>query len=266
MLRIALTHARTRAVAEEVVQEAWLGVLQGLDRFEGRSSLKTWILRIVANRARTRGERERRSVPLSSLRARRGRAGRRPRPLPPPDDPRYPGGWASRPQLGAAGGAPARRRDAGAGAGRDRHAPAAPAGGDRPARRRGLGAGGGRHGARPDDGNQRVLLHRARSKVRDELERYFGGDRHEAGGISCRRSSSSSRPTWTARCPPRTARASRRTSRLCGPCVVYVEQVRAHRARSSRSPRRTRAPSGSRRPAGCVPCPSSASTTVPDAT
>ena len=58
MLRIALTHVRTRAVAEEVVQEAWLGVLQGLDRFEGRSSLKTWILRIVANQARTRGERE----------------------------------------------------------------------------------------------------------------------------------------------------------------------------------------------------------------
>src|SRR5919107_1750656 len=67
MLRIALSHVRSRAVAEEVVQEAWLGVLQGLDRFEGRSSLKTWILRIVANRARTRGEREARSVPLSSL-------------------------------------------------------------------------------------------------------------------------------------------------------------------------------------------------------
>src|SRR3954454_12560033 len=67
MLRIALTHVRSRAVAEEVVQEAWLGVLQGLGRFEGRSSLKTWILRIVANRARTRGERERRTVPMSSL-------------------------------------------------------------------------------------------------------------------------------------------------------------------------------------------------------
>src|SRR3954451_9948357 len=69
MLRIALSHVPTRAVAEDVVQEAWLGVFQGLDRFEGRSSLKTWLLRIVANRARTRGERERRSVPLSSLEA-----------------------------------------------------------------------------------------------------------------------------------------------------------------------------------------------------
>src|SRR3954447_15002519 len=67
MLRIALSHVPSRAVAEEVVQESWLGVLQGLDRFEGRSTLKTWILRIVANRARTRGERERRTVPLSSL-------------------------------------------------------------------------------------------------------------------------------------------------------------------------------------------------------
>src|SRR3954462_9312098 len=67
MLRIALTHVRTRAVAEDVVQEAWLGVLQGLERVEGGSSLKTWILRIGATRARTRGEREARSVPLSSL-------------------------------------------------------------------------------------------------------------------------------------------------------------------------------------------------------
>src|SRR3954470_16789955 len=67
MLRIALSHVPSRAVAEEVVQEAWLGVLRVLDRFEGRSSLKTWILRIVANRARTRGERERRSVPFSSF-------------------------------------------------------------------------------------------------------------------------------------------------------------------------------------------------------
>ena len=67
MLRVALMHVRSRAVAEEVVQEAWLGVIRGLDRFEGRSSLKTWILRIVANLARTRAVREQRSVPLSSL-------------------------------------------------------------------------------------------------------------------------------------------------------------------------------------------------------
>src|SRR4051794_35129827 len=67
MLRLALGHVRSRAVAEEVVQEAWLGVLAGLDRFEGRASLKTWIMRIVINRAKTRGVREARIVLFSSI-------------------------------------------------------------------------------------------------------------------------------------------------------------------------------------------------------
>lgn len=67
MLRVARTFVPSRAVAEEVVQEAWLGVLRGLDRFERRSSLKTWIFRILTNVAKTRGERESRSVPFSSL-------------------------------------------------------------------------------------------------------------------------------------------------------------------------------------------------------
>jgi RNA polymerase sigma-70 factor (ECF subfamily) len=67
MLRVAQMFVSSRSVAEEVVQEAWLGVLKGIDRFEGRSSLKTWLFRIVANTAKTRGVREARSVPLSSL-------------------------------------------------------------------------------------------------------------------------------------------------------------------------------------------------------
>ena len=67
MLRVAGRYVRDRAVAEEVVQETWLGVLNGLDRFEGRASLKTWIFRILTNRALTRGERERRCVPFSAL-------------------------------------------------------------------------------------------------------------------------------------------------------------------------------------------------------
>ncbi|HEY2371154.1 MAG TPA: RNA polymerase sigma factor [Gaiellaceae bacterium] len=67
MRRLALTYVRTPALADEVVQEAWLGVLKGLDRFEGRSSLRTWIYTIVANVARTRAVREARSVPFSSL-------------------------------------------------------------------------------------------------------------------------------------------------------------------------------------------------------
>lgn len=67
MLRVAQLFVSNRSVAEEVVQEAWLGVLRGIERFEGRSSLKTWIFRIVANTAKTRGVREARSVPFSSL-------------------------------------------------------------------------------------------------------------------------------------------------------------------------------------------------------
>jgi RNA polymerase sigma-70 factor (ECF subfamily) len=67
MLRIARMYVSTQAVAEEVVQEAWLGILQGLDRFEGRSSLRTWMYRILTNIAKTRGQREGRSVPFSSL-------------------------------------------------------------------------------------------------------------------------------------------------------------------------------------------------------
>jgi RNA polymerase sigma-70 factor (ECF subfamily) len=67
MLRLAMIFVPSQAVAEEVVQEAWMGVLQGLDRFEGRSSLKTWIFRILTNRAKTRAQREGRSVPFSSL-------------------------------------------------------------------------------------------------------------------------------------------------------------------------------------------------------
>jgi len=56
MLRLAQLYARSAAVAEEVVQEAWLGALQGIDRFEARSSFKTWLFRILVNRARTRAE------------------------------------------------------------------------------------------------------------------------------------------------------------------------------------------------------------------
>ncbi len=69
MLRVARLHVRDRAVAEEVVQETWLAVLNGIERFEGRSSFKTWLFRILSNRAKTRGEREGRSVPFSAIAA-----------------------------------------------------------------------------------------------------------------------------------------------------------------------------------------------------
>jgi len=67
MVRVARMYVSSQAVAEEIVQEAWLGVLKGIGRFEGRSSLRTWILRIVSNIAKTRGQREGRSVPFASL-------------------------------------------------------------------------------------------------------------------------------------------------------------------------------------------------------
>src|SRR3954468_12066134 len=67
MLRVASRYVRNQAVAEEVVQETWLGVLNGLSNFEGRASLKTWIFRILINRATPRGERGGRAVPFSSV-------------------------------------------------------------------------------------------------------------------------------------------------------------------------------------------------------
>jgi RNA polymerase sigma-70 factor (ECF subfamily) len=67
MVRLATAYVPSYAVAEEVAQEAWLGVLQGLGRFEGRSSLKTWIFRILTNIAKTRGARENRSQAFSSV-------------------------------------------------------------------------------------------------------------------------------------------------------------------------------------------------------
>jgi RNA polymerase sigma-70 factor (ECF subfamily) len=68
LLGLAGNYVRNHEDAEEVVQDTWLAVLNGLDRFAGRSSLKTWIFRILVNRARTRAKREARSIPFSRLR------------------------------------------------------------------------------------------------------------------------------------------------------------------------------------------------------
>lgn len=65
--RLARTFVATPAAADEVVQETWLAVIEGLDRFEGRAALKTWVCRILVNKARTRGVRDKRSVPFSAL-------------------------------------------------------------------------------------------------------------------------------------------------------------------------------------------------------
>jgi RNA polymerase sigma-70 factor (ECF subfamily) len=173
MLRIALTHVRTRAVAEEVVQEAWLGVVSGIDRFQSRSSLKTWILRILTNRARTRGEREGRSMPLSSLEGDGGPAVDPDRFFG-PDHPRYPGGWSAPPHAW-----PEQHVLA---AETLEHVRAAIA--CLPPRQQEIIVLRDVEGWDAEDvcaalglseGNQRVLLHRARSKVRGALERYLQG-------------------------------------------------------------------------------------------
>ena len=67
MLRVAALYVRNRSVAEEVVQDTWLGVLKGIDRFEGRSTFKTWLFRILTNTATTRAVREGRTMPFSAL-------------------------------------------------------------------------------------------------------------------------------------------------------------------------------------------------------
>ena len=67
LLRVAQMYVPSRAVAEDVVQETWLGVVRGLERFEGRSTFRTWLFRILVNRAKTRGVRERRTVPFAAL-------------------------------------------------------------------------------------------------------------------------------------------------------------------------------------------------------
>jgi RNA polymerase sigma-70 factor (ECF subfamily) len=100
LLRLALLYVSDRTQAEEVVQETWIAVLQGIHRFEARSSLKTWLFRILMNRARTHAQREGRSVPFSALAALDGeQADAEPDadrffPL---DHPQHPGQWVSFP-------------------------------------------------------------------------------------------------------------------------------------------------------------------------
>ena len=96
MLTLARGFVSTEASAEEVVQETWLAVIQGIDRFEGRSSLRTWVYRILVNTAKKRGVREHRTVPWSSLAGEDDEPDRRPGRCSAAREP-YPGGWRSVP-------------------------------------------------------------------------------------------------------------------------------------------------------------------------
>jgi RNA polymerase sigma-70 factor (ECF subfamily) len=161
MRRLALTFVRTPALADDVVQEAWLGVLRGLARFEGRSSLRTWIYRIVANIARTRAVKEARSAPFSSF-----------GDEPSVDPERFiDGHWAKPPEPWRA------VLDSEARALVDRAIAALPDQQRQVIQLRdveGWSAEEVRNVLELSETNQRVLLHRARSKVRAALEDYFG--------------------------------------------------------------------------------------------
>jgi RNA polymerase sigma-70 factor, ECF subfamily len=172
LMRVALMHVATREVAEDVVADTWVGVIKGIDRFEGRSALRTWIFQILLNIARTRGKREKRTLPFASLRRRAEEGGDEPAV----DADRFQadGAWARPPQewegidvklesdelrtvlLQAIASLPPRQRDVIAL--RDIQ---------------GYSADEARNALGVGETNQRVLLHRARSKVREALEAYM---------------------------------------------------------------------------------------------
>jgi len=174
MLAVARTYVKTHAVAEEVVQDAWLGVLKGLDRFEGRSSLKTWIMRILVNIARTRGAREARSVPFSSLAPEGEEAAVSPERFRGPDDGfpghwnRYPRDWRSVPEEALLG-----RETMGVVMSVIEALPPSQQTVIRMRDVEGWTADEVCAALELSGGNQRVLLHRARSRVRAALERHF---------------------------------------------------------------------------------------------
>jgi RNA polymerase sigma-70 factor (ECF subfamily) len=165
MIRLASSFVPSRAVAEEVVQDTWMGVLRGIGGFEGRSSFRTWLFRILVNRARTADARERRSIAI-------GDAG------PAVDQSRFDaaGAWVAPPEQWIDD--IDDRLRAGKMAHRIRSAIE-----ELPSRQRevvtlrdvdGLSSDEVCHVLEITDGNQRVLLHRGRSRVRQVLETEFG--------------------------------------------------------------------------------------------
>ena len=180
MLRIARMYVSTAAVAEDVVQDAWVGVLKGLDGFEGRSSLRTWIFRILVNIAKTRGQRESRSVPFSSVWTPEpdGEPSVELERFLGPGGPGSPGTWADPPS--AWDSIPAERLEA-----KETLARVAAAIQDLPPHQRevirlrdvlGWTSQDVRNALEISETNQRVLLHRARAKVRRALEGYLAAE------------------------------------------------------------------------------------------
>jgi len=174
LVRVARIYVSTQAAAEEVAQETWLGVLNGLSRFEGRSSLKTWIFRILTNIAQTRAQRDGRTLPFSALQdpARVPEAAVDADRFLDPEHPRWPGHWAVKPEPWPEDALVAAET-------RERLAAAIE---ELPASQRavislrdveGWSSDEVRNALELSETNQRVLLHRARSKVRAALESYL---------------------------------------------------------------------------------------------
>jgi RNA polymerase sigma-70 factor (ECF subfamily) len=175
MLRVARMFVSNRAVAEEVVQEAWVGVLNGIGRFEGRSSLKTWIFRILTNTAKTRAVREGRSIPFSALAGDEDQPGGVDSDRFLGDDTRFPGHWAAPPQRWEA--APEGRLLASETLDViEREIAKLPPNQAIVVTMRdveGFDAEQVRNALDISETNQRVLLHRARTKLRRALEEYL---------------------------------------------------------------------------------------------
>jgi RNA polymerase sigma-70 factor (ECF subfamily) len=179
MLRMAGAYSNDRAVTEEIVQETWLRVLRSMERFESRSTLKTWMFRILINTAMNWATRERRSVAMSRLVDDDDWAGAVESERFRPDDAElWPGHWAAIPA--SWGSTPEARLLAGET--RDRILAAIKA--LPPGQRtvvtmrdmEGWSAEEVCNALHISESNQRVLLHRGRSRVRRELERYFTGN------------------------------------------------------------------------------------------
>jgi RNA polymerase sigma-70 factor, ECF subfamily len=176
MVRVAMAYVPSRAAAEEVVQETWIAVMRGIDGFEARSSLKTWIFRILTNLATRSGARERRSVPFSALGAAEdsGEPSVDPDRFLPADHELFPGHWAIMPARWPT-------PEEGLLAGETREVIAA-AIAELPVAQRTVIALRDIEGWSSEEvcealeisaGNQRILLHRARSRVRNAIETYY---------------------------------------------------------------------------------------------
>jgi len=174
MVRVAMGHVPSRAVAEEVTQDTWLAVIKGLPTFEGRSSLKTWIFTILVNQARTRGQREHRSTPFSSVGGDDGDDG----PTVDPDrflrDGQWAGHWSQPPTRFDT--TSDRLEDDETRAVVEQTIAALPANQQRVVWLRdveGWTAAEVCEALELSEANQRVLLHRGRAKVRAALERHL---------------------------------------------------------------------------------------------